>query len=73
MAVIVADTYAKRRVMTCGENESGQLGLGHYDAVYKLKTVKVKEDIKSASCGVFHTAIVAITGKVYCMGSNNYG
>ena len=33
MAVIIADPYSKRKVMTCGENESGQLGLGHYDAV----------------------------------------
>ena len=73
MAVIIADPYAKRRMMTCGENESGQLGLGHYEAVSKLKTVKIKEDIKTVSCGVFHTAVVAITGKVYSMGSNNYG
>ena len=62
---------------TRGNNHSGQLGLGHRDAVNDYSIVKNEENvphkIKSIACAMNHTVFIDPDGYIWGMGSNYYG
>ncbi len=52
-----------------GNNDKGQLILG--EAMYDVPT-KIASDIKKVQCGLKHTLVLTVDGKVYCYGDNTY-
>ena len=65
---------ALRRVLfTCGNGESGQLGLGYFQPTNLFTAVLglLDVDVANASCGNAHTAAVSTCGSVYTFGNNS--
>ncbi len=58
-----------------GIDQAGQLGLGSKsrNAIMTPKLVTYQIAIKKVSCGIEHTALLSVNGKVYMMGSNLEG
>lgn len=63
------------RVFACGANSSGQLGLGHTNAVNEPAhvTALFPHPIVAISTGDVHSAVLSATGTVLCFGSNKHG
>lgn len=64
------------RVLTWGRNETGQLGLGHYDTTFAPTEVKGELEGKkaiAAACGKNHTIVLTADGECYGFGTNNFG
>jgi alpha-tubulin suppressor-like RCC1 family protein len=60
------------RVVVCGDNESGQLGLGPNSSIRnELKSVNYRA--KSIVCGDSHTVIIDLNDNVWMFGRNNFG
>lgn len=68
-----ASSSLRRILSTCGNGESGQLGLGHFTPTNLFTAVLglLDVDVASASCGNAHTAAVSACGSVYTFGSND--
>ena len=62
-------------VWSCGENGSGQLGLGHTSAFtsFTQVTTNINNDVKQISCGYNHTFILKNDDSVWSCGYNYYG
>ena len=62
-------------VWSCGNNESGQLGLGdNNDKISFTKvTTNISNDVKQIACGYEHTVILKNDGSVWACGSSTYG
>ncbi|PFX34572.1 X-linked retinitis pigmentosa GTPase regulator [Stylophora pistillata] len=72
MAVVTDDGS----LFTCGENESGKLGLdesqtGDTSKVQKL--FSINEEVVSVACGGNHTVAVTKSGKLYSFGQGDHG
>ncbi|KAK7603721.1 hypothetical protein V9T40_003720 [Parthenolecanium corni] len=63
------------RVFSFGNNEWGQLGLGHRESINKPSCIKsLKPDkVKHVACGRVHTIFTTENGKVYSCGRNTDG
>ena len=62
-------------VYSCGNNSSGQLGLGN-TTTYKTftqVTTNTNNDVSQISCGYDHTFILKNDGSIWSCGDNNYG
>ncbi|KAL9646181.1 hypothetical protein ABK040_008054 [Willaertia magna] len=64
-------------VIMSGNNQHGQLGLGHYYNIYNFSPIRNQEyemiKVKAISCGRRHTVFVTLDGQVYGFGENLYG
>ena len=67
------------KLYSCGCNNRGQLGLGHFDRTcpaqeinLNINETNLKNNIMSIKCGAYHT-IVLISNKCYVWGANEYG
>ena len=58
-----------------GIDQAGQLGLGSKsrNVIMTPKLVTYQIAIKKVSCGIEHTGLLSVNGKVYMMGSNAEG
>lgn len=58
-----------------GTDQAGQLGLGSKsrNVIMTPKLITFQIAIKKISCGIEHTGILSVNGKVYMMGSNSEG
>ncbi|OMJ68419.1 hypothetical protein SteCoe_34128 [Stentor coeruleus] len=70
--LIVEDNKIKLLLMT-GSGEAGQLGTGKREKEYSYVIINMIEEVQSVSCGVFHTLILGISGKIYATGGNSFG
>ncbi|KAH3760755.1 cell wall anchor protein [Pelomyxa schiedti] len=70
VAVVCSNT-----LLSCGNNSSGQLGLGDWKTRNLLTVVEglFGISILSMSCGVNHSVVVIESGDVYAWGANNLG
>ena len=61
---------------SCGDNNRGQLGIGHNKPSSTLQLIdriaQKKEIIKSYDCGAAHVVAFSYTGKIYIWGDNTY-
>ena len=62
-------------VWSCGQNTSGQLGLGDNTdrTTFTQVTTNINNDVKQIACGAAHTFILKNDGSIYSCGYNNYG
>lgn len=62
-------------MITCGDGQSGCLGHGDYQSVYKPKLIEalLHVDVVSLDCGPQHVAVVGSSGEVYTWGNGSYG
>eukprot|EP01084_Bolivina_argentea_P303722 524446_1 len=66
-------------VWCCGNNDYGQLGLGHFHETKSLAPTVIhyfviqKIKIKEIECGNFHTLSIDYNQKIYSWGRNNMG
>lgn len=61
-------------VLSCGKNESGQLGLGHFKEAQELTLVEGLPTITKVTCGGTHTLCISSErGEIWSFGSNKYG
>jgi alpha-tubulin suppressor-like RCC1 family protein len=60
---------------SCGYNNYGQLGLATYaiQSIGKPTAVRNGTNIKTISCGLYHSVILNNSGDAYSCGLNNYG
>lgn len=59
---------------TFGNNRCGQLGVGSYrDEFEPIPNKRITENVVQVSCGLEHTLVLTVGGKVYAMGSNING
>merc|ERR1711865_507986 len=61
---------------SCGENQKGQLGLGHNDSVGAMPkrcTALMQIPLATVSCGQQFMWCISTTGQVYSVGSNFFG
>ena len=73
-SVVVGNSRSSgREVWSCGCGEAGQLGTGRRDKELSFVRISTPEPIAQASCGVFHTGLLSLTGRVYTMGGNSFG
>ena len=58
-----------------GTDQAGQLGLGSKsrNVIMTPKLFTYQIAIKKVSCGVEHTGVLSVSGRVYMMGSNTEG
>lgn len=56
-----------------GNNEYGQLGLGHFDNSFVFTPLITDEIFISVSCGYSHSLFLTRTQNVYSCGSNEFG
>ena len=61
------------RIMTCGDNSSGQLGLGDTRDRWKFTEVKIPGNVSEIICGKYCTMIRLTNGTVMNCGHNRYG
>ena len=57
----------------CGQNDAGQLGLGHYDENDGITKVTFSETIAWVGCGDYHTIVLTASNKLYGFGTNANG
>lgn len=64
-----------RNIYATGYNGQGQLGIGSRDNAYSLTRVVLPSyrDIKSVTCGGYHTIFLTNSGEVYVTGYNAFG
>lgn len=69
-----AQSGSRRLLLTCGNGDRGQLGLGAATGATTFQTVLglLDVDVAAASCGNAHTAAVSTCGTLYTFGSNDY-
>jgi alpha-tubulin suppressor-like RCC1 family protein len=60
------------KVLTCGLNSSGQLGLGHCESCHEFSEVKVKNCVK-VFAGEENSAGLTSDGRVFIWGNNGFG
>ena len=62
-------------VWSCGDNSSGQLGLGDKTnrSTFTQVTTNINNDVKQVVCGGYHTYILKNDGSVWVCGRNTYG
>lgn len=72
-AIVVATAKSKGKLLVCGAGEAGQLGTGRGGRELIPTYVSLSEDLRSAACGVFHTALLTATGKILTTGANSDG
>uniref|UniRef100_A0A3B4A2T5 RCC1-like domain-containing protein n=1 Tax=Periophthalmus magnuspinnatus TaxID=409849 RepID=A0A3B4A2T5_9GOBI len=61
-------------VFVCGQNNKGQLGLGHTLNVYTLELCpSLRQKITNVSCGWDFTLLLSDTGQLLACGSNTFG
>jgi len=62
-------------VYVWGTDQAGQLGLGSKsrNVIMTPKLITFQIAIKKVSCGIEHTGLLSVSGKVYMMGSNTEG
>jgi X-linked retinitis pigmentosa GTPase regulator len=70
--VIVEENTNKTILMT-GSGEAGQLGTGKREKEFSFVVVNAPEEIHQIALGVFHTLLLATSGKIYAMGGNSFG
>ncbi len=61
------------RVYGLGNNDYGQLGLGHHNSTTIPLLIPKLEDIVSVSAGLFHSLALNSQGQVYVFGNNDSG
>lgn len=61
------------RLYACGNNSSGQLGLGDDQNRSSFTLVKLPFLVTQVACGAYYTMIVDDQGKLYVCGNNEYG
>lgn len=62
------------KIYVWGRNEYGQLGLGHHKTCVSPTELRLHENIRSISCGWYHTiALTYVPNKMYVWGSNESG
>ena len=61
------------RLLTCGLNDSGQLGQGNLENASEFEEVKGTESIADVAAGFWHTLAASKKGKLYAWGSNKHG
>uniref|UniRef100_A0A8C6UVL3 Secretion regulating guanine nucleotide exchange factor n=1 Tax=Neogobius melanostomus TaxID=47308 RepID=A0A8C6UVL3_9GOBI len=70
-SVVIADNGA---VFVCGQNNKGQLGLGHTTDVYNLELCPgLRQKIIAVSCGWDFTLVLSDNGHILACGSNSFG
>lgn len=67
--------FPNNKLVVFGENDRGQLGLGHTRSPQKPQRVTLPEDkiLKQISAGAKHTLILFEDGTVYSFGNNQHG
>lgn len=61
-------------VFVCGQNNKGQLGLGHTEDVFTFELCpSLKQRITKISCGWDFTLLLSDSGRVLACGSNTFG
>eukprot|EP01091_Cochliopodium_minus_P001463 TRINITY_DN1132_c0_g2_i1.p1 TRINITY_DN1132_c0_g2~~TRINITY_DN1132_c0_g2_i1.p1 ORF type:complete len:416 (-),score=88.22 TRINITY_DN1132_c0_g2_i1:27-1274(-) len=61
-------------ILKCfGENEFGELGLGHSNTQYEIASIDSFPNISSIHCGSGHSLLLTNEGDVYGCGFNYYG
>ncbi|CAL1595095.1 unnamed protein product [Knipowitschia caucasica] len=61
-------------VLVCGQNNKGQLGLGHTLNIYTLEPCPgLRQKITNVSCGWDYTLLMTDIGKILACGSNTFG
>ena len=64
------------RVLGCGKNDYGQVGLETPESQRQFVTVKLPTPasaVQSVSCGYYHTVALCVSGSVYGWGRCDYG
>lgn len=61
------------KVLACGDNRCGQLGLGHQNSVSTFKEVNMPKAIKRIACGGDFSMFLDVDGDVYSCGHPDYG
>mmetsp|Transcript_13170 Transcript_13170/g.19877 ORF Transcript_13170/g.19877 Transcript_13170/m.19877 type:complete len:1200 (-) Transcript_13170:5-3604(-) len=56
-----------------GNNEYGQLGIGHFNHTHQATPVLLNQNITQLSCGFYHTLLLDDSGTPYAVGSNQFG
>lgn len=64
---------AEGDVWVCGNNNSGELGLGQINIMPTFTQILSIPKIKKISCGFLFTILLDIFGHLWVTGSNNYG
>ena len=72
-AILVDDSHAQTLLFMCGAGEAGQLGTGRRDKELVPVQVSTVEELRQVSCGVFHTAFLTLSGRVFTTGGNSFG
>ncbi|OMJ86156.1 hypothetical protein SteCoe_12355 [Stentor coeruleus] len=72
-SLIVRKIETGVQVLMSGTGDSGQLGTGKREKECQFVAIKPPEEILYASCGVFHSGFLSVTGKVYTTGGNSFG
>mmetsp|Transcript_34143 Transcript_34143/g.59619 ORF Transcript_34143/g.59619 Transcript_34143/m.59619 type:complete len:940 (-) Transcript_34143:107-2926(-) len=72
-AMIACDSRSRGRLYVCGSGEAGQLGTGLRERELIPVHVPINEELKSVSCGIFHSAFVTVTGRLLTTGGNSFG
>lgn len=60
-------------VMTCGLNDSGQLGLGDFHSRIQFESVVIDKKIVGVRCGNNYTLYWKTNGEIYVFGTNENG
>ncbi|KAI9906924.1 hypothetical protein PsorP6_004192 [Peronosclerospora sorghi] len=62
------------KLLSCGKNDYGQLGLAHNRQVKVPNTVPIANElIAFVACGYYHSVIVTTNGRTFSFGRNDYG
>ena len=69
----IVEENRNKIVIVSGSGEAGQLGTGKREKEFSFVAVKIPEDVLMAACGVFHTLVLGVSGKVYATGGNSFG
>lgn len=73
-SVVVGNSRSSgRETWSCGCGEAGQLGTGRREKELSYTRISTPEPTAQASCGVFHTGLLSLSGRVYTMGGNSFG
>lgn len=70
--LIVEENRNKSLLMT-GSGEAGQLGTGRREKEFSFILVNTSEEVQDVACGVFHSLIISVSGKLFAMGGNSFG
>lgn len=60
-------------IMACGENDRGQLGLGHNTNIYIFELIPNVKNVVNIFCKYIYTILLLKNGKIMCSGNNQFG